>query len=84
MAQLLLTATLPKEGLRKVLSAGFRIALDEAEVVDRPVTRANMALLNIPTSRAFLCLLSVGVFFASGRPTWTLTVAVLLNRKSRP
>ena len=66
MAQLLLTATLPKEGLRKVLSAGFHTPLDDAEVVDRPVTRANMALLNISTSRTFLCLLSVGVFLLLG------------------
>ena len=76
MAQLLLTATLPKEGLRKVLRAGFNIPLDEAEVVDRPVTRANMTLLNIATSRAFLRSLSAG-FFAAGRPTWTQTFAVL-------
>ena len=63
MAQLLLTATMPKEGLRKVLRAGFHIPLDEAEVVDRPVTRANMALLNISTSRTFLCLFCRSVFF---------------------
>ena len=51
--QLVLSATLPRAFLHTIMSECFAIRLTDAAVVDYPVTRSNMTLLNVASAGMF-------------------------------